>query len=150
MSVLMCFFVYYWSLISYWVCIVFNFKGLDYEVVFVDLCKLEQYELFFCVCNFFSGVFLFEVGGWSYVQLMVIIEWLEECYLQLLLLFLDCEDCFVVCEFVFVIVIELYVLLNLWVLCYLKCDLGYDQFMIEVWYWYWLQKMFELVEQCFV
>lgn len=138
---------YYRSSTSYRVRIALNLKGLDYEIVPVDLLKNEQRGDAFRGKNPFAGVPLLEAGGRRYAQSMAIIEWLEECFPDPPLLPADTEDRFTARELAYGIATELHAPLNSSVLQYLKRDLGHDQAAVDAWYHHWLNKTLGAVEQ---
>jgi maleylpyruvate isomerase len=131
---------YYRSSTSYRVRIALNLKGLDYEIVPVDLREAEQRGEAFRKINPFAGVPALEVDGRSYAQSMAILEWLDERYPDRRLLPVDVEDRFVMRELALAIATELHAPLNLPVLRYLKRDLGHSQDEIDTWYRHWLTK----------
>lgn len=140
-------FAYYRSSTSYRVRIALNLKGLDYEVVPVNLLKSEQRDPAFRARNPFAGVPVLEVEGRDYAQSMAIMEWLEESYPEPPLLPADREQRFVARELAHAIATELHAPLNLPVLRYLKRELGQEQPSIDSWYRHWLQKTLDPVEQ---
>lgn len=140
-------FAYYRSSTSYRVRIALNLKGLEYEIVPVNLLKSEQRDPAFRARNPFAGVPSLEVGGRSYAQSMAIMEWLDETYPEPPLLPADREQRFIARELAYAIATELHAPLNLPVLRYLKRELGQDQSSIDTWYRHWLQKTLEPVEQ---
>lgn len=140
-------FAYYRSSTSYRVRIALNLKGLDYEVVPVNLLKSEQRDPAFRARNPFAGVPVLEVEGGDYAQSMAIMEWLEESYPEPPLLPADREQRFVARELAHAIATELHAPLNLPVLRYLKRELGQEQPSIDSWYRHWLQKTLDPVEQ---
>lgn len=140
-------FAYYRSSTSYRIRIALNLKGLDYEVVPVNLLKSEQRDPAFRARNPFAGVPVLEVEGRDYAQSMAIMEWLEESYPEPPLLPADREQRFVARELAHAIATELHAPLNLPVLRYLKRELGQEQPSIDSWYRHWLQKTLDPVEQ---
>ena len=117
-----------------------NLKGLDYEIVPVNLLEAEQRSEAYRKLNPFAGVPALEADGRVYAQSMAILEWLDERYPDRALLPADVEDRFTMRELSLAIATELHAPLNLPVLKYLKTDLGRSQDEIDTWYRHWLQK----------
>jgi maleylpyruvate isomerase len=138
---------YHRSSTSYRVRIALNLKGLDYEIVPVNLLKSEQREDAYRTLNPFAGVPLLEADGRRYAQSMAIMEWLDERYAEPPLLPADREQRFIARELAHAIATELHAPLNLPVLRYLKRDLGLDQQSIDTWYRHWLAKTLEPLEE---
>ena len=107
---------YFRSSTSYRVRIGLNLKGLDYEIVPVDLLASEQREDAFRARNPYAGVPALELDGRVYAQSMPILEWLDERYPEPSLLPGDADDRFVVRELAYAIATELHAPLNLPVL----------------------------------
>jgi maleylacetoacetate isomerase len=131
---------YFRSSTSYRLRIALNLKGLDYEVVPVNLLKAEQRGDAYRARNPFAGVPMLEAGGRDRAQSMAILEWLDEAYPDRPLLPRDVEDRFTVRELSNAIATELHAVNNLPVLQYLKNELGHDQAEIDTWYRHWLAK----------
>lgn len=131
---------YYRSSTSYRVRIALNLKGLDYEIVPVNLLEAEQRCEAFRTLNPFAGVPALEADGRVYAQSTAILEWLDERHPDRSLLPSDIEDRFVMRELALAIATELHAPLNLPVLQYLKRDLGHSQDEIDTWYRHWLAK----------
>ncbi len=138
---------YYRSSTSYRVRIGLNLKGLDYEVVPVDLRVDEQRGEAFRGKNPYAGVPALEVDGRVYAQSMPILEWLDERFPDPALLPGDADRRFAVRELTYAIATELHAPLNLPVLQYLKRQFGQDQAAIDRWYHHWLTKTLGGVEQ---
>lgn len=137
---------YYRSSTSYRLRIALNLKGIDYQVVPVDLLKSEQRKSSFRSRNPFAGVPMLEADGRDRAQSMAIIEWLDEAYPTPQLLPDDPERRFTVRELAYGIATELHAPLNLPVLQYLKRELGHSQEQIDEWYRHWLAKTLIPVE----
>ncbi|SLK05020.1 maleylacetoacetate isomerase [Novosphingobium mathurense] len=131
---------YYRSSTSYRLRIALNLKGLEYEIVPVNLLKAEQRGEDFRRINPFAGVPALEADGRVYAQSMAVLEWLDERYPDRRLLPVDVEDRFVMRELAMAIATELHAPLNLPVLRYLKTELGHSQEEIDTWYRHWLEK----------
>lgn len=138
---------YYRSSTSYRVRIGLNLKGLDYEVVPVDLTAAAQRSEAFRAINPFAGVPALEHEGRVYAQSMPLLEWLDERFPEPHpLLPGDAENRFAIRELAYAIATELHAPLNLPVLQYLKHDLGHSQDEIDTWYRHWLAKTLGGVE----
>lgn len=140
-------YAYYRSSTSYRVRIALNLKGLDYEIIPVDLQKSEQRGDAYRSVNAFAGVPTLECDGRRYAQSMAIMEWLEERYPEPPLLSADREQRFTARELAYAIATELHAPLNLPVLQYLKNELGQDQPAIDRWYRHWLTKTLVPIEE---
>lgn len=133
-------YAYYRSSTSYRLRIALNLKGLDYEVVPVNLLEAEQRSEAYRKVNPFAGVPALEADGRVYAQSMAILEWLDERYPDRALLPADVEDRFTMRELSLAIATELHAPLNSPVLAYLKTDLGLAPEQVDTWYRHWLQK----------
>ncbi len=131
---------YYRSSTSYRLRIALNLKGLDYEIVPVNLLAAEQRGEAYRKLNPFAGVPALEADGRVRAQSMAVLEWLDERHPDRSLLPADVEDRFVMRELALAIATELHAPLNLPVLQYLKHDLGHSQDEIDAWYHHWLGK----------
>ncbi|MCT2398992.1 maleylacetoacetate isomerase [Novosphingobium mangrovi (ex Huang et al. 2023)] len=131
---------YYRSSTSYRVRIALNLKGLDYEIVPVNLLEAEQRSAAYRQINPFAGVPALEADGRVYAQSMAILEWLDERYPDRPLLPADTEDRFLMRELSLAIATELHAPLNSPVLAYLKHDLGHSRDEVDTWYHHWLAK----------
>ncbi|KHK93309.1 maleylacetoacetate isomerase [Novosphingobium malaysiense] len=133
-------YAYYRSSTSYRLRIALNLKGLDYEVVPVNLLEAEQRGEAYRKINPFAGVPALEADGRVYAQSMAILEWLDERYPDRALLPADVEDRFTMRELSMAIATELHAPLNSPVLAYLKTDLGLAPEQVDTWYRHWLRK----------
>lgn len=140
-------YAYFRSSTSYRVRIALNLKGLDYEIIPVDLRTGEQRSDAHRARNPYGGVPALEVDGRILAQSMPIIEWLDERYPDPPLLPGDADARFAVRELAYAIATELHAPLNLPVLQYLKRELGQDQPAIDRWYHHWLGRTLGGVEQ---
>ena len=140
-------YAYYRSSTSYRVRIGLNLKGLDYEIVPVDLRASAQRGEAYRAINPFAGVPLLEAEGRRYAQSMAILEWLEERHPDRPLLPADRESRFTARELAYAIATELHAPLNLPILQYLKNELGHDQAEIDDWYRHWLARTLIPVEK---
>lgn len=137
---------YYRSSTSYRLRIALNLKGLDYDIVPVNLLQSEQRGQAFTSRNPFAGVPMLEADGRDRAQSMAIVEWLDEAYPDRALLPRDVEDRFTARELAYAIATELHAPLNLSSLKYLKDPLGHTQDEIDSWYRHWLAKTLGAVE----
>jgi maleylpyruvate isomerase len=140
-------YAYYRSSTSYRVRIGLNLKGLDYEIVPVDLTTDEQRSEAYRGRNPFAGVPAIELEGRTYAQSMPILEWLDETWPEPPLLPRDAGRRFAQRELAYAIATELHAPLNLPVLQYIKREFGQQQDAIDRWYRHWLGKTLGGVEQ---
>lgn len=138
---------YFRSSTSYRLRIALNLKGLDYEVVPVDLRTAQQKDAAFTARNPFGSVPMLEADGRDRAQSMALLEWLDEAYPQPPLLPADVEDRYTARELAYGIATEIHAVNNLPVLNYLKTELGHSQDQIDVWYRHWLARTLDPVEQ---
>ena len=75
-------YAYFRSSTSYRLRIALELKGLDYEVVPVDLRTSQQSEAAFTSRNPFGSVPMLEADGRDRAQSMAMLEWLEEAQLD--------------------------------------------------------------------
>ena len=140
-------FAYFRSSTSYRLRIALNLKGLDYEVVPVDLRASEQKSDSFTSRNPFGSVPMLEADGRDRAQSMALLEWLDEAYPDRRLLPSATEDRYTVRELAYGIATEIHAVNNLPVLQYLKDTLGHSQDEIDVWYRHWLARTLDPVER---
>ena len=138
---------YYRSSTSYRLRIALNLKGLDYDIVPVNLLKAEQRGEAFTARNTFASVPMLEAAGRDRAQSVAILEWLDEAHPAQPLLPLEIEARFTVRELAYALATELHAPLNLKVLKYLKTELGHSQDEIDIWYRHWLGVTLGAVEQ---
>ncbi|RZK03442.1 MAG: maleylacetoacetate isomerase [Novosphingobium sp.] len=137
---------YFRSSTSYRVRIGLNLKGLDYEIVPVDIVAGEQRQDVYRGKNPYAGVPALEVDGRVYAQSMPILEWLDERYPEPAFLPGDADRRFAVRELAYAIATELHGPLNSPVLKYLETEFGQDQEGVRRWYHHWLAKTLGGVE----
>ena len=137
---------YFRSSTSYRLRIALNLKGLDYEIVPVNIVKGEQREPGFLSHNPFAGVPLLQADGRDRAQSVAILEWLDEAYPERPLLPRDTEDRFTARELAYAIATDIHAINNLSALQYLKNELGQEQAAIDTWYRHWLTKTLVPVE----
>lgn len=139
-------FAYFRSSTSYRLRIALNLKGLDYEVVPVDLRTSEQKSEEFTRRNPFGSVPMLEADGRDRAQSMALLEWLDEAYPQPPLLPANIEDRYTARELAYAIATEIHAINNLPVLKYLQDPLGHSQDEIDTWYRHWLARTLDPVE----
>ncbi|MEO1046766.1 MAG: maleylacetoacetate isomerase [Pseudomonadota bacterium] len=139
-------FAYFRSSTSYRLRIALELKGLDCEVVPVDLRTSEQSEEGFTRRNPFGSVPMLEADGRDRAQSMAMLEWLEEAYPETPLLPSDLEDRYTARELAYAIATEIHALNNLQVLKYLRGSLGHGDDEVNTWYHHWLARTLDPVE----
>ncbi len=139
-------FAYFRSSTSYRVRIALNLKGLDYEIVPVNLRAGEQHDPAFTARNPFGGVPMLEADGRDRAQSMALIEWLDEKYPEPPLLPAGIEDRYTVRELGYAIATEIHALNNLQVLKYLRGEMGHSEAETDEWYRHWLARTLDPVE----
>ncbi|GGD90004.1 glutathione S-transferase [Tsuneonella deserti] len=138
---------YFRSSTSYRLRIALNLKGLEYEVVPVDLRTSQQKDSAFTARNPFGSVPMLEADGRDRAQSMALLEWLDEAYPEPPLLPAGIEDRYTARELAYGIATEIHAVNNLPVLNYLKNELGHSQDEIDVWYRHWLARTLDPVER---
>ena len=139
-------YAYFRSSTSYRLRIALELKGLDYEVIPVDLRTSEQSGVDFTARNPFGSVPMLEADGRDRAQSMAMIEWLDEAYPQVPLLPADLEDRYTARELAYAIATEIHALNNLQVLKYLRAPLGHGDAEVDAWYHHWLARTLDPVE----
>ena len=137
---------YFRSSTSYRVRIALGLKGLDYDIVPVDLRTSEQSASDFVARNPFGGVPMLEAGGRDRAQSMAILEWLDEAYPEPSLLPTAIEDRYTVRELAYAIATEIHALNNLQVLKHLRSEYGLSEDQTNAWYHHWLARTLDPVE----
>lgn len=137
---------YFRSSTSYRLRIALEIKGLDYEVIPVDLRTSQQSDAAFTARNPFGSVPMLEADGRDRVQSMAMLEWLDEAYRTPPLLPADVEERYTVRELAYAIATEIHALNNLQVLKYLRAPLGHDDREVNSWYHHWLARTLDPVE----
>ena len=139
-------FAYFRSSTSYRLRIALNLKGLDYEVVPVNLRTGEQKDPAFLDRNPFGGLPVLEADGRDRAQSMALLAWLDEAYPDPPLLPASVEDRYTVRELAYAIATEIHALNNLQVLKYLREKLGHSEAETDEWYRNWLARTLDPVE----
>jgi maleylacetoacetate isomerase len=137
---------YFRSSTSYRLRIALNLKGVDYEVIPVNLRTGEQQDPQFVARNPFAGLPVIEADGRSRAQSMALIAWLDEKYPEPPLLPAGIEDRYTVRELAYAIATEIHALNNLQVLRYLREELGHSEGETDTWYRHWLARTLDPVE----
>lgn len=137
---------YFRSSTSYRLRIALNLKGLDYEVIPVNLRTGEQKDPAFLALNPFGGLPVLEADGRLRAQSIATIAWLDETYREPPLLPDNPEDRFTVRELALAIATEIHALNNLQVLKYLREVLGHSEAETDAWYRHWLARTLDPVE----
>jgi maleylacetoacetate isomerase/maleylpyruvate isomerase len=139
-------FAYFRSSTSYRLRIALNLKGLDYEIVPVNLRTGEQKDPPFLAKNPFGGLPVLEADGRDRAQSMALLAWLDEAYPDPPLLPASVEDRYTVRELAYAIATEIHALNNLQVLKYLREQLGHSEGETDEWYRHWLGRTLDPVE----
>lgn len=140
----------YWrSTAAYRVRIALNLKGVDYDIVAVDLKPGVDAQRAPEYANRNPQRLLpfFEDDGVALAQSMAILEYLEERYPEPRLLPADAQrrgEVRAVCQH---IACDVHPLNNIAVLQYLEHDLHVDQAGRDRWYAHWVERVFASVEQ---
>lgn len=137
---------YFCSLVLFCVCIVLEVKGLLYDYVLVYLFKGEQMVFDFVKLNFDVLVFVLCDGNDVLNQFLVIVEYFEEMYFELMLFLGLFSNCVYICVIVLVIVCEIYLFNNLCVFKYLKNMFNVEEEVCNDWYCYWVKLGFVVLE----
>ena len=137
---------YFRSSTSYRLRIALELKGLEYEVIPVDLRTSEQSSEDFTRRNPFGSVPMLEADGRNRAQSMAMLEWLDEAYPDYGLLPADPEERYTVRELAYAIATEIHALNNLQVLKYLRDPLDHGDVEVNRWYHHWLARTLDPVE----
>jgi maleylacetoacetate isomerase len=140
-------FAYFRSSTSYRLRIALNLKGLDYEVIPVDLRISEQKDHGYTARNPYGSVPMLEADGRDRAQSMALLEWLDEAYPEPALLPKGIEDRYTCRELTYAVATEIHAVNNLPVLKYLADPLGHSQDEIDVWYRHWLARTLDPLER---
>lgn len=140
-------FAYFRSSTSYRLRIALNLKGLDYEVVPVNLRTSEQKGEGFTARNPYGSVPMLEADGRDRAQSMALLEWLDEAYPEPALLPKAIEDRYTCRELTYAVATEIHAVNNLPVLKYLQDPLGHSQDEVDTWYRHWLARTLDPLER---
>jgi maleylacetoacetate isomerase/maleylpyruvate isomerase len=137
---------YFRSSTSYRLRIALNLKGLDYEVVPVDLRTAQQKDAAFTARNPFGSVPMLEADGRDRAQSMALLEWLDEAYPQPPLLPAAPLERAYVRALALGIACEIHPLNNLRVLRYLVRELKASDEQKNAWYRHWVEQGLAAIE----
>jgi maleylpyruvate isomerase len=141
-------FSYFRSTAAYRVRIALNLKGLDYQLIPVDLAGGEQRGADYLALNPQGLVPALRLDDGQVIsQSTAIIEWLEETCPSPALLPGGSTERALIRGWVNTIACDIHPLNNLRVLNYLKNTLALDETAKTTWYHHWLQLGFEALEQ---
>lgn len=137
---------YFRSSASFRVRIALALKGLDFEVIPINLRSGEQKTSDYRSINPQGFVPALDVGGQCLTQSLAIIEYLDEAYPQVPLLPAKPLERAKVRAICGLIACDTHPLNNLQVLDYLTNTLGIDDTQKQAWYAHWIQKSFTALE----
>lgn len=137
---------YFRSSSSYRLRIALNLKGLDYDIVPVNLVAGEQRGEAYRAVNPQGLVPALDTGDAQLVQSTAILEWLEEQYPEPPLYPAEALARARVRSLCQHIACEIQPLNNLGVLGYLRETLGQDEDAVNRWYAHWVTRGFESLE----
>jgi len=137
---------YFRSSSSYRLRIALNLKGLDHDIVPVNLVAGEQRGEAYRAVNPQGLVPALDTGSAQLVQSTAILEWLEEQYPEPPLYPADALARARVRSLCQHIACEIQPLNNLGVLGYLRETLGQDEDAVKRWYAHWVTRGFESLE----
>lgn len=139
---------YFRSSASFRVRIALALKGLDFEIIPINLRSGEQKTDHYHTINPQGFVPALEDNGQMLVQSMAIIEYLEKAYPDTLpLLPKDITQKATMRALVQLIACEIHPLNNLRVLKYLTDTLGLSETVMTQWYAHWVNEGFEVLEK---
>ncbi len=137
----------YWrSTAAYRVRIALNLKGLEHELVTVDLAEGEHKHDAYRATNPQGLVPYFRDGTISIGQSMAILEYLEEAYSDRPLLPHGNPERQQIRSFCNLIACDVHPLNNLRVLKYLSGELGVSDEQRNTWYAHWIHQAFDALE----
>lgn len=138
----------YWrSTAAYRVRIALNLKGIQHEIVPVDLVSAEHRSANYAERNPQMLVPFLEDGDFGVGQSQAIIEYLDERYGGPRLYPRDAESRASIRAFTEAIACDIHPLNNLRVLKYLKGPLGQDGDAVQTWYAHWIHEGFRGLEK---
>lgn len=137
---------YFRSTAAYRVRIALNLKGVEHEIVPVNLLTKEHHEPAFLEHNPDRLIPTLETGEQVLSQSMAILEYLEETYPEPTILPTNRVDRAVVRGLAQTIASDMHPLNNLRVLTYLKQTIGVDEATKLDWYHHWLEQGFKGLE----
>ncbi len=137
---------YYRSTAAYRVRIALNLKGIQYQLVPVNLLKEEEQSSDFSALNPQQMVPVLEHQGQRFFQSMAILEYLEEVYPQRPLLPEPRVARARVRALANIVACDIHPLNNLRILKYLKNTLNSNDAQINGWYRHWIELGFDAFE----
>ncbi len=138
---------YYRSTAAYRVRIALHLKGVDYDIVPVNLLEDEQNDASYRQDNPQARVPLWVEGDFKLGQSLAIIDYLEQVYPEPALYPADPKQRARVSYLAQIIACDMHPLNNLSVLRYLENALGQDRAERMQWYHHWLQQGFDALEK---
>jgi maleylacetoacetate isomerase len=127
--------------------IAFNLKGVEPEMVSIDLLAGDQHKSEYRAVNPQGLVPSIVVEGATIAQSLAIIEYLDEVYPEPPLLPRSAVDRARVRAMTLAVACDMHPLNNLRVLSYLRLPLGHDKGTVEAWYRHWIAVGFSGLEQ---
>ncbi len=137
---------YYRSTAAYRVRIALNLKGIQYQLVPVNLLKEEEQSSDFSALNPQKMVPVLEHQGRRFFQSMAILEYLEEVYPQQPLLPESRVARTRVRALANIVACDIHPLNNLRILKYLKNTIDANDSLINGWYRHWIAQGFDAFE----
>ena len=137
---------YYRSSTSYRVRIALNLKGLDYEIVPVNLTKDEQFFDIYALINPMTAVPTLVHGDFTLTQSHAIMEYLDDIVPLPKLMFGNPELKAYIRQLTNIISTDIHPLTNLRILRYLAAEFGADEQQKNLWYGHWARKGMLAVE----
>jgi maleylacetoacetate isomerase len=140
-------FGYFRSSAAFRVRIALNLKGLAYEDAFIHLRRGDQRSVDFLAVNPQGLVPALEIDGYTLIQSMAIVEYLDETHPGPPFLPADPIGRARVRALADIVACDIHPVNNLRILRYLSRSLGHDQAAIETWYNHWIVTGFEAFER---
>ncbi|TMN72632.1 maleylacetoacetate isomerase [Pseudoalteromonas sp. S1727] len=140
-------YTYFRSSAAYRVRIALNLKEIEHQLVTVNLLKSEQQSEQYLDKNPQGLLPALETDQGVLAQSMAILEYLEETYPQIPLLFGDAWQKAQIRNLCYAIACDIHPIDNLRVLKYLSNELGVDDDAKNAWYRHWVEVGFEKLER---
>jgi len=138
---------YFNSSTSYRVRIALALKGVDYQLLPVNIRYNEQHTSDYRHKNPAGGVPLLVEGDWQLGQSLAIIDWLDARYPEPRLIPENADARAKVLEMALLIACDMHPVNNLRVLRYLVNQLGVDEAAKNAWYTHWIAEGLGTLEQ---
>jgi len=132
---------------SYRVRIALALKGVDYNLLPVNIRNNEQHASEYRIKNPAGGVPAIVDGDWQLGQSLAIIDWLDAKYSQPRLIPEDTKKRASVLEIALLIACDIHPVNNLRVLRYLVNNLNIDEAAKNAWYAHWIAEGLNALEQ---